>query len=355
MGLNSLGIVSDLVREGVEDSVRSQMMGIFSTAELEAANSLQLIILKPDAIATGKSTAILSRLRDAGLVPVYGQLLDHVTSTQFEELYRYNISVTNPRSMIGSIGVSHAGYQLGPAFLLVMSSISANESSPYQVISRMKGPSIPYSGVRGELRFDLGASSRSLNLIHTSDEPISTLREWLIFSDLEAIRQILVSVEDSNRIGLVGARFDECFRYVGYVLHSLGPATSDGDFPEALRRVAGGILLTLEKQNVTARELLSELYDGNIVGDDLVVRLNSIFDRFDRLQEQLKLNCTNDVDQASLMKLFQCFIDFRGLDLPRLTEIFAAFIPKGLSVSKWDRLILESNAHYSGDLPPRGN
>lgn len=127
---------------------------------------LLLVAIKPDAVAAGKSSQILDKVRAIGIEPTSWRMVQGDEATRvFELIYRQNLVYHHSPNMIGHWWLASRLFQLGPTVLLAC----RGDIAAVGLIDRGKGASQPSASIRGTIRFDLGATTRVTNLVHVSD------------------------------------------------------------------------------------------------------------------------------------------------------------------------------------------
>lgn len=158
------------------------------------------ILIKPDALARRRTSAILDYLNDHGFTP----RLSLPISLGFERaafLWRYQWNTaTRDRDAINGLL-----YERFPCTWVLLED---NDWSPGHIpatvrLRSMKGSSYPPLRNVEDLRYHVGGATRMLSAVHTPDEPIDLLREIALFGvDLAA----LASTE--SRWGSLGSARD---------------------------------------------------------------------------------------------------------------------------------------------------
>lgn len=136
-------------------------------------------LLKPDCLASGKAKATIEWLEKAGYTILHIEPIWRPSEREFEEIYKYNLTIKNEQNQIGSWWINRKTYTVGPSLMLILG--RSDGRNVYKTLSDHKGDSDPNQTQKGELRHDLDAYNITLNLFHCSDDPLSSLREFLIF------------------------------------------------------------------------------------------------------------------------------------------------------------------------------
>ena len=127
------------------------------------AGMLTLAIIKPDAIASGKTGAILAHLQQAGFVPRAARL----------------VRLTRPQA--GAFYEVHRGRPFYPELVEFMTSgpclpIALERDDAVSQLRSVIGATDPAEAAPGTIR-KLFAESKGKNAIHASDSPENAVRE----------------------------------------------------------------------------------------------------------------------------------------------------------------------------------
>jgi nucleoside-diphosphate kinase len=127
------------------------------------AGTLTLAIIKPDAIASGKTGAILAHLQQAGFVPRAARL----------------VRLTRPQA--GAFYEVHRGRPFYPELVEFMTSgpclpIALERDDAVSQLRSVIGATDPAEAAPGTIR-KLFAESKGKNAIHASDSPENAVRE----------------------------------------------------------------------------------------------------------------------------------------------------------------------------------
>jgi len=139
------------------------------------------LMLKPDAIQSGRYKTLLADMASAGWRLVHAQATITASQRHFEELYQYNLTIRNEQNMMCAWWLNARLYAMSPSIALMYWVSPEGALTAHQRVNRLKGSSNPFAGSPGELRWNAGGINLSLNLLHAADDPISSAREFLIF------------------------------------------------------------------------------------------------------------------------------------------------------------------------------
>jgi nucleoside diphosphate kinase len=326
---------SEFIRAGTHELALPTLRPFLTRDRFRTLRSIQFLLIKPDAIASGKAKALIARIASSGFSIVYSKLVQRVIDEQLENLYKYNLNIENPKSMIGNWWISRQAYPLAPALAIVI--FSPSGASPYSFFEECKGPSNPYLGKPGELRFDLSATSRPLNLIHSSDDPISTLREWLIFSDRTLIELILQEVLTGS-VEAIATRAALELKRAHESLELLDLPATDGSFPMSLVRVLRRAQLIASPELALPKNLCVTAKNPR----EAVLALQEYLLGWRRNFNPTEYSCELSFGMVRML-------DLLSLDNTKWREFSGFGEVRGLYISPWERLIIESNINYRED------
>ncbi|MFO0157595.1 MAG: nucleoside-diphosphate kinase, partial [bacterium] len=189
------------------------------------------VVLKPDALASNKGLAMWQKLIDHGLQPLLAWPCLDSGLRHFEELYKFNLTLNNNQCMLSSWWLHNQPYEMGPviALLVRIPPEVRGDAAACDYFAHIKGPSNPFQAKPGQLRFDLVPTNMALNLLHSSDDPISCFREVRIFAPKSVVREGLLRAEQiestaKDMVQVIGKAFEEfniALRTVGYAEHDL--------------------------------------------------------------------------------------------------------------------------------------
>jgi nucleoside diphosphate kinase len=164
----------------------------------EFLSSHATLLVKPDAVASGRVEPTLDWLLDQGATIVAAErclLTPHVIRALWQ--YQWN-KATRDRRDLADI--------LMPATesLLLVVRRETTDEVPYTIeLSHAKGPADPAERRPGELRYSLGNENYLLNFVHTTDEPADMVRELGILVDgptrRSVYRSVVERVDDRDR------------------------------------------------------------------------------------------------------------------------------------------------------------
>jgi hypothetical protein len=331
-----------LDRLGVVDRIWASVPSGLTTRQLTALRGTVFVLLKPDSLAAEKDRPILDRLRVAG-----GHLL-HVATTDgagegaFEELYKFDLTARNETNMLGAWWLNQRIYDSGPSLiaLVYFTPDRRGQAGAHDLVSRLKGPADPRHTLPGQVRHDLAHTAPGLNLLHSSDDPLSTVREFLLFQRFDTLRAALERAADPKRPrGLAYSRADATVASLGY------PRT-DLDFVRTLVRLR-------------LRTLALPAGSGSRAAlDECTRRWRSLLDHdgdFTTRWSAYRLLCERDAATGELAKGHPtppdplAFPETYGYDTAR--QLWARLDAMRIQVSTWERLVVDTSMYYSRHLP----
>jgi nucleoside diphosphate kinase len=189
-------------------------------------------------VASGKTTALLGFLRAHDIAILDFHVCLQTRLRDFEELYKFNLTRYNEQNMLGSWWLNNQVYMAGASVaVLVFQTVPSNEGV-HTAVGRLKGASSPFLAMPGELRYDLKASNRSINLIHTADDPLSTAREVLLFQSPDWLRRALATYAAVSTNGhAIEAHQREIDARLALELGALDSESRSLDFLDVLTRL----------------------------------------------------------------------------------------------------------------------
>lgn len=305
------------------------------------------LLLKPDALQAGKHTILLRGLADAGCRLLHVQATLTASAQHFESLYQYNLTIRNEQNMMGAWWINSPLYEMAPSLAMLIHVPPQRDGlTAHGYIKRLKGPSNPYKGSPGELRWQARGVNLAMNLIHSADDPVSTLREFLIFGTIDQLRTALrhAVLSASGRPegdDLCGDdRLAEQLFLAGTAERKLG-------LPDVLIRLKSRLRATeIDADYLLATEDVYAEYRRLAAADLDPV---AAWTRFCELcgRERAVLSSFPGSIAPVAYRLAHPH-DFR---FSTAQEIRAEFLRRNLALGDWDRLALETSLFYHGLLP----
>lgn len=307
-------------------------------------------ILKPDAIATNNVRNIVNWLNTKGLEITLFATVIKARESFAEELYKYNLTLRNEHNQIGSWWLNRQLYTMGPMVLLMLRCKERSENV-YDRLSALKGPSDPFKGRAGELRYDHRACNMTVNLFHCSDDPISSIREYLIFKPIEELKSFVESLPPRFSHEKTTDPFDWIDPKMR-MIESSGFDVTDGDALRALFRFIARIAISGE---FFALEGIVERFFSrqNVTGSNPLQSLDSARQSLAELTDQARRIIACNKKEAKLLTLLDLVADFPNICEHDLAAVIDEASTLGIETSDWDKLFLVSTAHYRSDIVSR--
>jgi nucleoside diphosphate kinase len=303
------------------------------------------VMLKPDALAAHVQDAFLDALSSAGLQIVQSWPCLRSGPREYEELYKFNLTLQNEQNMLSHWWLTSRQFALGHsvALLVRVPEEVRGEQTAYEYFGRLKGPSNPYLARPGQLRYDLRATNLALNMVHCADDPLCTAREALIFgSAAQVIAGLRCSAE--QRAGTADKSWAE---------------RAEEQFAQAVRavrapRVDVRLVPVLTTVKLRVRGLASETvqkatasmyrsYLTHAEREDLSV--GDAWKGFEHLSEQERgLLDSLPTDRAGA--LLRELADTSRYDLDFARRVATEATGLGLPLTAWDELVLDTALYY---------
>jgi len=218
--------VDTLFREGLDESerlLRDNWRGaLFRSA---------LIVIKPDALITGKMPIIVDYFvrRGFSFVDVESVRIDRLVS---RELWRYQHTLATP----DRLAVEDIVLQSGPS--LVCLGVGPDADIPATVrASSMKGAADVFEGTEA-LRSLLDRPNPLFSMLHTSDEPADLVRELAILLAPQVRTRFWASIARGAPTAAASAAFEGCLRSHSEVRERINLAESTARLEGLLRACA---------------------------------------------------------------------------------------------------------------------
>lgn len=298
-----------------------------STSILERFAKRSFALLKPDCLASGKALAALEWLERHGYFISSFEVIWRPRERQFEELYKYNLTLKNEKNQVASWWINRQIYTAGPSLLLLL---ERNDSADvYESLGRDKGASEPRLAKSGELRSDLDGNNMALNLFHCADDPISTIRELLIFKS----QTQLEALPDRGR---------DWQSEIGTLQAALGPAV-DLDPARTMQRI---LLRTALQLNWPTQVL-------ECLADDIGLRgAEFACGRLARLQAMLgkarsALSTDGPAPRAQALAPEAQLLLYPLIEEDELSMSLDRLATHGIPMTKFERIALISTCHYA--------
>lgn len=343
------GAVSEFLRFRNGAPLITRVLEGFLPHQLAPMREAQFVIFKPDAVASGKVLAILDRLASLGIGLLWFKPLFRFDEHQYEELYRYNIDLDHPKCMVGSLWSLRQPFALNTAIGALIGPVEPGRVADlYVETKRLKGESTPYLARPGQLRYDLNGSSKTLNLIHVSDDPISGLRELRIFCEPDEVGHLLDELARPGSADRAGELHGRNRARLARLLDMLGPRETDGDFPAATLRTAAKLVCSIADHHGLQHLLEDETFAAPPQGLGPCVRAAQLRDRLRVLSAVLAHAPARRQrwQAAATLELLQLLCDLDGWSTEKISYVLGAARSFGIQISDWDALMISSNAFF---------
>ncbi|MGW1067469.1 nucleoside-diphosphate kinase [Streptomyces aureus] len=316
------------------------------TALLPELADCVYVMLKPDALAAHVQDAFFGALSSAGLQVVQSWPCLRSGPREYEELYKFNLTLQNEQNMLSHWWLTSRQFTIGHsiALLVRVPEKVRGERTAYEYFGELKGPSNPYLARPGQLRYDLRATNLALNMVHCADDPLCTAREALIFGNtaqviagLRCSADLRAGTTDRDWAERAAEQFAQAVRAVRAprVDVRLVPVLTTVKL-----RVRG--LASEEVQQATASTYRSFLEHAD--REDLSV--GEAWKGFEYLSEQecRLLDSLSPTDRAGALLRELADISRHDLDFARRVATEAAGL--GIPLTAWDELVLDTALYY---------
>jgi len=339
------GVVGDCfpVRIGLADRLWNDLLAYVPGADWTSLRHCVFVMLKPDCFVRRAHRATWERLSRLGATPLHVVRVEPDPG-RWERLYQWNLSTLNPQNMVGSWWLTASVLNAGPSVAALLALPEA-AMSPAARIAAVKGPSDPYKASKGQLRHDLRATNVAMNLVHSSDDPLSAAHEFLLFAEPADLRSALDAVErlaadDRTR------RHHRALALLDDVANEY--PTCDVDPVATLVALKEQVRATADNAVCVATERCYEAYAGIAAGHQSPTGRWLAFCAVAQ-HERAALHALSCADEAtSLMTLLATPA---GWGPKTVDEVLSVTHRLGFSVATWPRLVLETTWHYAERLP----
>lgn len=324
-------------------STWAQVEKEFAVDERGHLVDLCFLLLKPDLLAAGKGSALFDSLLRQGIRPVAAWACLDSSVRHFEELYKFNLTVNNDQCMLSTWWLHNMPYGMGPTIglLVTASREDRGDATVADYVARAKGPSNPFAARSGQIRFDLVSTNMALNLLHSSDDPISSVRETLVFGTMHTLhlavsRLRMGSAWAGGGDATVRAEFDRAIMISGHARHDL-------DLVSTLLRLGLRIDSAANVSRTTETAALELL---NAEGDAL--------ERWKRYQHLNSLEYRGAREKSmtgELGTLRERLLHPDSYDHQFALSLVASMRAHSLPVSPWEQVVLETSMFFRSQLP----
>lgn len=346
---------SYFVNNGFHHELLNDIGQRLTTAETEHLQYLSFVLLKPDAVMSGKAKQVIDFLEHSGLNVVDVSALLQPHPSQFEQLYKFNLTRYNQQNMLGAWWLNRRLYEMGPSLLLVVRS-RGGRCTAHTIVSTLKGPSSPYQGRVNELRYELGASNRSINLMHSSDGPISTVREFLIFHSWDRLRHVIRTSMTAAVNNCVG-QDATVKRDLERILMSVSTVCIETDFLRVLFALKQRVRTLLINNKVIeadadVEQIYQKLWCAVAKQASLLARTIQYSEFSSPLAALLRkrYQSQGSVDKTGLLQVYCDLHDIEQINIDVAQLACCTIGANGVYIDDWEQLILETSAYYLTDF-----
>lgn len=349
--LAELAGAGEFTRRGLHQPLLASLQRSIPPDHLRRLSSLVFVLLKPDAVVSGKVPAALDFFERHGLEIAELAVCHRTSPRQFEELYKYNLAKYAEEDRPASWWLNGQLYAMAPVVALLVR--CPPHLPAHQTIAALKGPSNPHRGEPGQLRYELGACNRSINLVHTADDPLSTAREYLIFHSRARLAAALAAPAALAASAASAGPLPPWRDRYPLVTFGVCRGAAPVDFV--------GSLVAL-KLALRALDPAAELSPGDpadavsAVHRELVQLAASAGPprrRLQRYRELCRLERAALGDAAPRSRwaaALRELTDFESYDLELAQRVHALLVGEGVWLDPWDRLVVETGMYYLDDF-----
>jgi hypothetical protein len=333
---------------GHQHELWRSLRGVLPARCHEELTNCVFMLLKSDALVQGKHEVLLREMAAKGWQVVHARATLTAGPRHFEELYQYNLTVRNESNVLVAWWLNSKIYKMAPSIaLLVRIPPDGSGRTAHQRVKDLKGPSDPFLGESGQLRWAAGAVNLALNLLHTSDDPISSVREFLIFGGAQ---DLIAALERASRLARSEADGEVSLQMIEEEIFVGGAGSRCLDIVSTLTTV---------KSRLRATENSPAHFDAT---HDLYVQFRELLSaQLDLRERWFQFRLLNERELALLGRLSSEGVDVDPLhfrlaapdlyDFGLAIDIRVALMRRGIRWDEWDDLALDTNLYYSDRLP----
>lgn len=320
---------------------------------LAAFQDICFFMIKPDAIFSGSAERIIKWLEISGFDVIWSKPVSDKSGASFEDLYKFNLTVSNDQNQFVSWWINSSIYRSGPALALLLTPRRKDKSGGTHIdVASKKGFCVPWLAKPGTLRWDFEGCNRVMNLVHASDDPISSIREFLIFftpAELStAVNRFHIQPEEQvsieRELALTRILFGSNVRRVSFselacrlklqLTQTMARASSESDVHRLCEQLSG---------------LYIRWYDREISGSSQFEGLKMLIN-ICKTERSLLMHHSSTPATAQLSECMMDFANPENYSDGLAKQIVATLHQRNVYLDPWDELILSSSMHYSEDL-----
>lgn len=302
-------------------------------------------LLKPDALAAAKVQDIVDYLEGTGFRVLDCRVCWQTHPRQFERLYTYNIDKWSDPRVSASWWLHIEYFTSGPVVTLLLFDVTpASGKSTYQRLGALKGPANPADRAPGQLRYELNATNRMINLFHAADDPSSTAREYLIFHPPDRLDAALARA--TQRRFLAPDQIRELVELVDAPRHDL-------DFVDAIVRLKNRLRYVLDGHPAAPRsDELDDVYAAyqrlTRTGGDRAARVGALY-RLAEWEARVLAAAGTPVTDP-LLDAFATLARLPALGGHDAEQVLGVLAAHRVHVTHWERLVVLTSCHFVSDL-----
>lgn len=310
-----------------------------SNRVLDNIENMAFILFKPDAVKSGNVEPIIERLLSKGFEFRYVDVIISPQEYMFESLYKFNLTLNNSQNQIESWWINRKLYTSGESVIALVTHKSLSGLPLYKSLSSIKGPSTPYLTKPGQVRHDYSACNTAINIMHCSDDPVSSIREFLIFKSIDILNLAFETISHPSDLG-------------GFLaLHSsLSMKTHRSCcFFEVVISIVNRLTLMLFCEH---RSLIRELVITHNLHGSYMKRLSDSLDILKRYNDNLLTIVSNISlnNSEDILRSLEYLADLEKFDYQRATLVLTTCQRLGMLIDPFDEIIIETSAHYCLEL-----
>lgn len=281
---------------------------------------------------------------------VHAELHNQKRERNFEELYKFNLTRHNAANMLCAWWLARRVYTMGPSVDLLLSHQNSDcRGQPfYKLLGNIKGVSNPYACDPVSLRGSLRACNRSLNLVHVSDSPMASVREFSIFRNGdELIRGIRRATENKSipeKINSIRTQIEDSLQW--WIMGSK-------------------VSLSSSIATISARLLTSCKWDSKNI--PTVARLMGLYGEINTIDDQPNPSAGLDILRRKLYDVgkyiqllaaenqdvtdkLMSLCDTENYNHQIAEKVIATTINRGVDIDPWDMLAMETSMFHARDF-----
>lgn len=154
-----------------------------------------LVLIKPEAIITGKTSEIFSILHTEGFELIYF-LRKTINALQVAEMWKFSWQ----HSSLEHIFVNQKLFSICESFVLILRSQYPTRKSACEILTELKGSALESERKPYQIRWKIKPINYVLNYLHTSDDSIDFLRELGILLEWNELIQAFEAMASNHAI-----------------------------------------------------------------------------------------------------------------------------------------------------------